>query len=165
MRNMESIINEIKGSALVIIGLTIAIDCGMFAACSWCFPADIYDAGSCDSLQGRYVGSEKIVSGNGDGARVVDLEIVGINGGYKASNCDKLQVKSFELSDGLDLPEKDGEIVANLSDGVIHSWRSATRGERDAAKEQRESREFCQRFTLICSVIFPLLILFSCCFM
>lgn len=165
MRNMESIINEIKGSALVIIGLTIAIDCGMFAARSLIFPADIYDAGSCDSLQGRYVSSENIISGSGDETRVIDLEIVGINGGYKASNCDKLQVKSFELSDGLDLPEKDGEIVASLSDGVINSWRSATRGERDAAREQRESREFCQRFTLICAVIFPLLILFSCCFM
>ena len=95
---------------------------------------------------------------------MVDLEIVGINGGYKASNCEKLQVKSFELSDGLDLPEKDGEIVASLSDGVIISWRSATRGERDAAREQHESRELCQRFTLICAVIFPLLLLFLCCF-
>lgn len=109
--------------------------------------------------------SENIISGSGDETRVIDLEIVGINGGYKASNCNKLQVKSLELSDGLDLPEKDGEIVASLSDGVINSWRSATRGERDAAREQRESREFCQRFTLICAVIFPLLILFSCCFM
>lgn len=164
MMDREFIINQLKGSALMMIALTIAIDCGMFTAFSWCFPADRYDAGSCESLQGRYVDSEKIVSGNGDEARVVDLEIVGINGGYKASNCEKLQVKSFELSDGLDLPEKDGEIVASLSDGVIISWRSATRGERDAAREQHESRELCQRFTLICAVIFPLLLLFLCCF-
>ena len=164
MMDREFIINQLKGSALMIIALSIVIDCSMFTVCSWCFPADIYDAGSCESLQGRYLSSGNIISGSGDETRVVDLEILGINGGYKASNCDKLQIKSFELSDGLDLPEIDSEIVANLSDGVVISWRSATRGERDAAKEQRESRELCQRIALAGAIIFPLLILFFCCF-
>lgn len=106
MRNMESIINEIKGSALVIIGLTIAIDCVMFVACSLIFPADIYDAGSCDSLQGRYVSSENIISGSGDETRVIDLEIVGINGGYKASNCDSSRSRASSCPMGWIFPKK-----------------------------------------------------------
>lgn len=106
MMDREFIINQLKGSALMIIALSIVIDCSMFTVCSWCFPADIYDAGSCESLQGRYLSSGNIISGSGDETRVVDLEILGINGGYKASNCDKLQVKSFDCPMGWISPKK-----------------------------------------------------------
>ena len=163
MMNKKSILTEIKESIPATVGATIAFAIGAFAICLLIYFPDATPIRLCESVQGRVVSFSRLSSGKGNEVQVIDLEVMGANGCYEASNRRELRVESFELAEGLESPKKGSEIVAKLSDEAIADWRLATPGEHDAAVRQREKRQFALRFTLVLVSVFPLLFLGFCC--
>ena len=163
MKNKKSILAEIKEAIPATVGATIAFAFGAFAICLMIYLPDATPIRLCESVQGRVVSFSELSSGKGNEVQVIDLEVMGVNGCYEASNRRELRVESFELAEGLESPKKGSEIVAKLSDEAIADWRLATPGEHDAAVRQREKRQFALRFTLVLVCVFPLLFLGFCC--
>lgn len=162
MMNKKSILTAIKEAIPATVGATIAFAAGAFIICLLIYLPDATPIRLYESVQGRVVSFSKLSSGKGNEVQVIDLEVMGGNGCYEASNCRELRVESFELAEGLESPKKGSEIVAKLSDEAIADWRLTTPGEHDAAVRQREKRQFALRFTLVLVSVFPLLFLGFC---
>ncbi len=163
MMNKKLLLTKMKEAIPATVGATIAFAFGAFAICLTIYLPDATPIRLCESVQGRVVSFSELSSGKGNEVQVIDLEVMGVNGCYEASNRRELRVESFELAEGLESLKKGSEIVAKLSDEAIADWRLATPSEHDAAVRQREKRQFALRFTLVLVCVFPLLFLGFCC--
>lgn len=162
MMNKKLLLTKMKEAIPATVGATIAFAIGAFAICLIVYSPDTRPIRLFESVQGRVVSFSKLSSGKGNEVQVIDLEVMGAEGCYAASNRKELRVESFELAEGLESPNKGSEIVAKLSDETIADWRLATPCEHDAAVRQREKRQFALRFTLVLVSVFSLLFLGFC---